>query len=93
MFCKVVSYEEGEALAREFKIKFIETSAFNDINVDEAFMRITTEVYNRVEKGEIINNGKNSKLNSSNNNKLSTTNFDDSSKDKAKQKSSFCILI
>jgi hypothetical protein len=45
----VVSYEEGEALAKEFKISFMETSAFNDINVEEVFMRITKDVHSRLE--------------------------------------------
>ena len=38
-------------MAREFKIPFLETSAFNDINVEEAFMRITRDVYGRIESG------------------------------------------
>eukprot|EP01038_Epipyxis_sp_PR26KG_P005407 gene5407-7494_t len=48
---RMVSHEEGEALAKELKISFIETSAINNINVDEAFMRLTTEVHTRIEKG------------------------------------------
>ncbi len=47
----MVTFEEGEALAKEFKIPFMETSAFNDINVEEAFMRITKDVYGRIESG------------------------------------------
>ncbi len=50
-FSQAVSFEEGEALAKEFKIPFMETSAFNDINVEEAFMRITKDVYSRIESG------------------------------------------
>ena len=30
---------------------FLETSAFSDINVEEAFMRISTDVYSRIESG------------------------------------------
>jgi hypothetical protein len=51
-------------------------------------MRITTEVYNRVEKGVIING--NSKQNQK---KFSSNGFNDSNKDKPKPKSSFCLLI
>eukprot|EP01031_Cornospumella_fuschlensis_P030365 gene30364-36689_t len=43
-----VTYEEGEALAREYNISFFETSAVNDINVDEAFMRIIKDVHTRL---------------------------------------------
>jgi len=46
-----VTFEDGEALAKEFKMPFLETSAFNDINVEEAFMRISTDVYSRIEAG------------------------------------------
>jgi GTPase SAR1 family protein len=46
---QAVTIDEGEALAREYKMAFFETSAFNDINVDEAFMRISKEVFQRLE--------------------------------------------
>ena len=46
---RAVTIDEGEALAREYKMAFFETSAFNDINVDEAFMRISKEVFQRLE--------------------------------------------
>ena len=49
LFLQVVTYDEGEALAREFKMTFFETSAMTDINVDEAFMTIAKQVKNRLE--------------------------------------------
>jgi len=41
-----VTTEQGRALAEEQKIPFIETSAKDDINVTEAFMKITEDVVN-----------------------------------------------
>nr|CCF17540.1 RabE GTPase protein [Micrasterias denticulata] len=40
---RVVSKEQGQALANEFRIKFFETSAKADINVEEAFVCIARE--------------------------------------------------
>jgi len=45
---RVVTTEEGEALAREYNIHFYETSAKQDINVEKAFMTIATDVKNRL---------------------------------------------
>ncbi|KAI5306342.1 Ras GTPase [Ascosphaera pollenicola] len=46
---RVVSQQEGEALAREFGCKFIETSAKSRINVENAFYDIVREIrrYNK----------------------------------------------
>jgi len=41
---RMVSRQEGEALAREFGCKFIETSAKSRINVDQAFYDIVREI-------------------------------------------------
>ncbi|KAH0487368.1 MAG: hypothetical protein KVP17_001899 [Porospora cf. gigantea B] len=46
---KTVSYEEGKALADEYGIKFMETSAKNNHNVDEAFFIMAAEIKTRVE--------------------------------------------
>lgn len=58
----MVTFEEGQALAKEFKIPFMETSAMNDINVEEAFMKISKDVYSRLEsdggKASILKGGK-----------------------------------
>ncbi len=67
MICQAVSFEEGQALAKEFKVPFMETSAMNDINVEEVFMKIAKDVYSRLE-GEAGSKGagsssKGSKLN------------------------------
>ena len=45
-----VSKEEGAQLARQFGCEFIETSAKQRINVDEAFSSLVREIrrYNRV---------------------------------------------
>jgi hypothetical protein len=38
-------------MAKEFQIPFLETSAINDINVEEAFMRLAKEVVSKLESG------------------------------------------
>lgn len=43
--------EKGEALAKEFGIKFIETSAKTPKNVDEAFTMISREILPRLIAG------------------------------------------
>ncbi|RMZ77654.1 hypothetical protein DV738_g4220, partial [Chaetothyriales sp. CBS 135597] len=50
---RVVSREEGQALAQQFHCKFIETSAKNRINVDNAFYDLVREIrrYNREMSG------------------------------------------
>ena len=47
----MVSYGEGENLAKEFKIKFYETSAVEDICVEECFLNIANDVVRRVSGG------------------------------------------
>ncbi|RYH32259.1 hypothetical protein EON65_01005 [archaeon] len=44
----MISYEEGEGLAKEYNISFFETSAKQDLNVEKAFITIATDVKNRL---------------------------------------------
>ena len=48
-----VSYEDGEYLAREFKIPFIETSALNNINVEEAVSILAGDVIDRMNQKKV----------------------------------------
>jgi GTPase SAR1 family protein len=67
----VVTYEEGESLAREFKMAFFETSAMTDINVEEAFMTIAKQVKDRLDEPEVpdpVSPNKNGKGKKGNNN-------------------------
>lgn len=56
---------EGEALARSFNCKFIETSAKSRINVDKAFYDIVREIrrYNREMQGYSAGSGGGSGVN------------------------------
>jgi len=45
---KVVSTEEGQKLATEFGMEFWETSAKNDVNVEQSFSDIAKSVKNRL---------------------------------------------
>ena len=47
----------------------METSAMNDINVEEAFMRICKDVHERIEKEAISGNNNNNKNNNIKNNR------------------------
>jgi len=47
-----VTYEEGKAYADQLGIKFIETSAKNSVNVDNAFFTMANEIKSRVQKVE-----------------------------------------
>jgi GTPase KRas protein len=57
--CLPQSTSEGEALARSFGCKFIETSAKSRINVDKAFYDIVREIrrYNREQQGYSTGSG------------------------------------
>jgi len=52
-FERIFFFVEGRDLARHFGCKFIETSAKQRINVDEAFTNLVREIrkYNKVCKG------------------------------------------
>jgi len=45
---KVVSTEEGQKLASEFGMEFWETSAKNDVNVEQSFQSIAKSVKDRL---------------------------------------------
>jgi GTPase KRas protein len=55
----LTDFAEGEALARSFGCKFIETSAKSRINVDKAFFDIVREIrrYNREMQGYSTGSG------------------------------------
>lgn len=44
----MITYEEGESLAKEYNIHFYETSAKQDMNVEKSFITIATDVKNRL---------------------------------------------
>ncbi|RNF02731.1 Rab family, other [Trypanosoma rangeli] len=48
-----VSREEGESFARRNNLVFMETSAKTAQNVDDAFMRTATMIYENVQKGDL----------------------------------------
>mmetsp|Transcript_53485 Transcript_53485/g.48094 ORF Transcript_53485/g.48094 Transcript_53485/m.48094 type:complete len:206 (+) Transcript_53485:108-725(+) len=41
---RLISYEQGQDLADEYNMKFFETSAKSDVNVQEAFLQIATDI-------------------------------------------------
>ena len=57
---RVVSFEEGENLAKEYNIHFFETSAKQDMNVEKSFLTLATDVKERliVDGGAGGNRGK-----------------------------------
>ena len=53
-----VTTEEGQALADEYEVPFIETSALSKHNIDEAFLSLVAQVKNRLLGG--VSNGRES---------------------------------
>ena len=49
---RVVSYEQGKALADEFGVAFFETSAKENLHVDDAFMQITNDIVARLDDSD-----------------------------------------
>merc|ERR1711862_985678 len=45
---KVIETERGQQLADEYSIKFMETSAKNSINVDQAFITLAQDIKKRL---------------------------------------------
>lgn len=56
-----VSYDQGKEFADTYGMKFIETSAKNATNVDDAFMTMTTEIVNIKKKQKESDNKDNNK--------------------------------
>ncbi|KAJ3439228.1 rab2a [Anaeramoeba flamelloides] len=51
-----VEYEEGEKFAKEKGLTFLETSAKENVNIEESFTKIAENIFNQVESGEIVLN-------------------------------------
>lgn len=54
---RVVSHEDGAALAREFGIQFFETSAVTNTNVDNAFMSLVADIKTRLDAEALASGG------------------------------------
>jgi Ras-related protein Rab-10 len=50
---RMVSKEKGDGIAREHNIKFYETSAKENINVEAAFMKLTEDILRKHEAGAV----------------------------------------
>ena len=48
---RAVTYEEGEAFAKEHGLVFMETSAKTAFNVEDAFVNTAREIYHKIEDG------------------------------------------
>ncbi|XP_027205282.1 RAS oncogene family member Rab10 [Dermatophagoides pteronyssinus] len=51
---RIVSRERGEAIAREHGIRFLETSAKANINIDRAFLDLAEAILNKQTVGQIL---------------------------------------
>jgi GTPase SAR1 family protein len=45
---RIISTEKGEEVAQRYKVPFMETSAKDNINIDEAFNKMTQLLLNKV---------------------------------------------
>lgn len=54
---KVVDYQTAKAFADEIGIPFLETSAKNATNVEQAFMTMASEIKNRMASQPTLNQG------------------------------------
>lgn len=45
---RIIPTERGEAIAREHRIRFLETSAKSNINIDKVFLEIAEAILNKV---------------------------------------------
>ena len=61
MDTRVVSYEQGEALAQELGLPFIESSAKDDSNVNEIFFTLAKLIQDKIDNNAMSNNGSVSK--------------------------------
>lgn len=48
-----ITKEQGEQLAKEYNVKFMETSAMNRTNVEKAFTEIATDIKNKMDSREV----------------------------------------
>ena len=55
---RVVSLKEGEELAQQYKVPFIETSAKESVNVKDAFMKVISSLYQKDIEKKQKGNGK-----------------------------------
>lgn len=61
---RVVDRERGAELAREYGLKFMETSAKNNILVDEAFMTLARDIKKRlIDTGKLVSETANASVN------------------------------
>ena len=71
---RVVTHDEGLALAKEFKIPFYETSAVNNTNVDQAFMTLVQDIKVRLDiEGKDLNKPTSKSETTKKNNRNNTT--------------------
>lgn len=69
MDSRVVTYEQGEELAKELQVQFIESSAKDDTNVNEIFFSLARSIQEKLDSNATgSGNGNNNKDNGSDNN-------------------------
>lgn len=48
-----ITKEQGEQLAKEYNVKFMETSAMNRTNVEQAFIEIASDIKNKMDQRDV----------------------------------------
>ncbi|XP_037960585.1 ras-related protein Rab-10-like [Teleopsis dalmanni] len=53
---RVISKERGEAIACQYHLRFLETSAKLNVNVERAFLQLVRDILNKVSHEEVVQN-------------------------------------
>jgi Ras-related protein Rab-8A len=59
---RVVTFDEGKALADSYGLKFFETSAKQDLNVKDALLAIAKDIKDKIGSDKLDKNGGNEKI-------------------------------
>lgn len=87
---RVVDRERGAELAREYGLKFMETSAKNNVNVDEGFLSLAKDIKKRlIDTGKLVNEQQSNAAKESQNNNVSITKPPTTDRDRDHRNNSF----
>ncbi len=87
---RIISYKEGENLAKENNISFFEVSALNNIKIDDAFNDLIQKIIENGSTKKYISKPNAININSKNNSKNNNNNANNVNNEKSSEKGCFC---